>query len=418
MRGVGVLSAAIFLAAGSALAQTNLEKVEEKVLQRGEARESANGQPMAEEAELPPPAPGDAAIPAPSYLGVVAEDLAGGKGAKVAGVNEGSPADTAELKVGDVITAVNEAAVATVDDLEAALKGVPAGTKVKLTILRDGKETTREVTLGRRPSGRLNIGGPLGPAADARRGERVPSSSEEPAPAAAPAGPQGASLGITVAPLTDQWRSIYGITTRSGAVISAVRAGSPAARAGLPVGGVVVAVDGQRIDSSDQLVEVIRAAKPGDEVEITYYSGNKLTRKSVRLAPAAGASLIGPGYSRAADRPLPSRAEQAMESMTRPGGGADAASRASSTGLGRVMSLSMIDQLEALRERVKALEEKVAELEARLSKGSPAGEPGAAGTERPPPGAEPAPAAAPSGERPPILPPSPRDSAREKSSET
>ena len=48
----------------------------------------------------------------------------------------------------------------------------------------------------------------------------------------------------------------------------------------------VVAMDGQMISNSDDLVQAIRAAKPGSDTELSYYVGDKLARKSVKLAPA------------------------------------------------------------------------------------------------------------------------------------
>jgi hypothetical protein len=57
----------------------------------------------------------------------------------------------------------------------------------------------------------------------------------------------------------------------------------------LPVGGVIVQVDGRSINSDDDLIAAIRAARPGQEIELTYYDGDRLGRKSVRLAEA-GAS--------------------------------------------------------------------------------------------------------------------------------
>ena len=53
-----------------------------------------------------------------------------------------------------------------------------------------------------------------------------------------------------------------------GAFVQDVTSGTPAARAGIEAGDVVVAVDGKRITSAASLGGVIRQHKPGDEVEI------------------------------------------------------------------------------------------------------------------------------------------------------
>src|SRR4029453_14580303 len=59
--------------------------------------------------------------------------------------------------------------------------------------------------------------------------------------------------------------------------------------------------DGRTVDSADDLVSAIRAARPGQEVELTYYEGDRLNRKSVRLAaptatpPGSPSGIAGPG---------------------------------------------------------------------------------------------------------------------------
>jgi S1-C subfamily serine protease len=53
-----------------------------------------------------------------------------------------------------------------------------------------------------------------------------------------------------------------------GAYVQAVTEGTPAARAGIQAGDVVVAVDGKKIASAAALGGAIRQHKPGDEVEI------------------------------------------------------------------------------------------------------------------------------------------------------
>jgi putative serine protease PepD len=66
----------------------------------------------------------------------------------------------------------------------------------------------------------------------------------------------------------------------TGARIGTVRAGSPAAKAKLEVGDVIVAVDGQPIADADQLTAVISAHQPGDTVTLTVqHAGSTETVK-------------------------------------------------------------------------------------------------------------------------------------------
>jgi putative serine protease PepD len=87
-----------------------------------------------------------------SYLGVKIGDASGGPGASVGTVIAGSPAAKAGMKAGDVITAVDGRAVADADALTAAIGTRSPGSKLTLTLRRNGATRTVTVTLGVRPS--------------------------------------------------------------------------------------------------------------------------------------------------------------------------------------------------------------------------------------------------------------------------
>jgi putative serine protease PepD len=67
-------------------------------------------------------------------------------------VSAGTPAEKAGLKAGDVITALDGKPVTKADDLTAAITAHAPNDKVTLTITRNGKTQTIDVTLGARPS--------------------------------------------------------------------------------------------------------------------------------------------------------------------------------------------------------------------------------------------------------------------------
>ncbi|TLM75920.1 S1C family serine protease [Pseudarthrobacter sp. NamB4] len=69
-------------------------------------------------------------------------------GADVATVEPESAAAKAGIRVGDVITRFNDLTVAEPEQLTAAVREQPAGSKVKITVLRNGQEQTLDVTLG------------------------------------------------------------------------------------------------------------------------------------------------------------------------------------------------------------------------------------------------------------------------------
>jgi serine protease Do len=73
-------------------------------------------------------------------------------GVFVYSVEEGSAADEAGLKMGDVITKVDDTAISTVDDLNAAKKKYSAGDESTLTVYRDGETITVDITWGAMPA--------------------------------------------------------------------------------------------------------------------------------------------------------------------------------------------------------------------------------------------------------------------------
>jgi putative serine protease PepD len=87
-----------------------------------------------------------------AYLGVQIGDSPSGTGAEVSTVKADTPASKAGLKAGDVITAIDGDPVESADDLTAKINAHKPSQKVTLTVKRDGKSLSVDVTLGVRPS--------------------------------------------------------------------------------------------------------------------------------------------------------------------------------------------------------------------------------------------------------------------------
>jgi S1-C subfamily serine protease len=87
----------------------------------------------------------DASIIAENYPNLgLGDDV---KGAFITAVNGDSPADNAGLKMKDIITSVDGKTVNTSSDLIKTLLNYSAGDTVEVVYVRDGNETTAEVTL-------------------------------------------------------------------------------------------------------------------------------------------------------------------------------------------------------------------------------------------------------------------------------
>ncbi len=105
-------------------------------------------------------------------------------------------------------------------------------------------------------------------------------------------------LGIEVMELDSRRARIVGLSTTEGLIVTAVYKDSPAAKAGilppLREGGVVkffiiTIADGKKITRADELLDVVRNKKPGDNLELTvvYIEGGTEERSKmiVRLQP-------------------------------------------------------------------------------------------------------------------------------------
>ena len=73
------------------------------------------------------------------------------EGVFVYSVEDGGAGDKAGLKLGDVITKLNDTQITSMEDLSAAKKGFKAVDTVTLTVLRDGKEITTQLTFDAQP---------------------------------------------------------------------------------------------------------------------------------------------------------------------------------------------------------------------------------------------------------------------------
>jgi S1-C subfamily serine protease len=79
-------------------------------------------------------------------FGVYLDDVEYGPGVRVTHVVEGSVAESAGMREGDVITSFNNRDVNSSEDLIKAVKSAPAHEKVKVTYLRAGKKMKEKVT--------------------------------------------------------------------------------------------------------------------------------------------------------------------------------------------------------------------------------------------------------------------------------
>ncbi|MBC7229877.1 MAG: trypsin-like peptidase domain-containing protein [Actinobacteria bacterium] len=82
-------------------------------------------------------------------------------------------------------------------------------------------------------------------------------------------------LGFNGSTLDPETARSYDLPVEKGAIVRRVISGTPAEKAGLQAGDIIVAIDGSPVDSMDQVMLEIRRRKVGDSVAITYYRGKE-----------------------------------------------------------------------------------------------------------------------------------------------
>lgn len=95
-------------------------------------------------------------------------------------------------------------------------------------------------------------------------------------------------LGITYQPISPQIAAYYNLPVQEGLLILSVVSGSPAARAGLRRGDIVVSMDGTTITASRPLANIMLKYKPGDKVTLTILRDNRQLQVQVTLGEAQG----------------------------------------------------------------------------------------------------------------------------------
>jgi serine protease Do len=103
------------------------------------------------------------------------------------------------------------------------------------------------------------------------------------------------SIGVRIGDVEDlppQARAQLGKLPEAGAVVAAVAADGPAAKAGLAPGDVIVAVDGKKVDAAVDVIELVGAHRIGDKVSLDYVRKGEKRSATLTLAelPLPGAS--------------------------------------------------------------------------------------------------------------------------------
>jgi serine protease DegQ len=97
-----------------------------------------------------------------------------------------------------------------------------------------------------------------------------------------------AYLGIQPAPVTEELSSSFHLDVDSGVLVRTVPANTPADRAGIEQGDVIVALEGEPIQTVEDLFAALRDYKPGDSVTATLVRDEKRRDVDVELGRLPG----------------------------------------------------------------------------------------------------------------------------------
>jgi serine protease Do len=213
----------------------------------------------------------------PGYLGVDLREISANRasqlqlkdnhGAEIVLVDQDAPAGKSGLKVHDVVLALDGQPVKSSDQLRKRLHAMPPGQMISLLISRDGNPLTISVKLCDQAV--------LKQEAWKEHVPEPPQVSESfiktPSYGSSFLGnviPRSLNVGAEVSPVRPQLADYFGVTSGTGLLVENVDPQSPASRAGLKAGDVIIRVEAQRMTSRNDWLKAIRNHH-GEPVQIT-----------------------------------------------------------------------------------------------------------------------------------------------------
>jgi C-terminal processing protease CtpA/Prc len=164
-----------------------------------------------------------------------------------------SPAKASGLEIDDIIVAVDGEEITDYDDLVDLLDDRKEGDKVTISLFRDGEKMDVTVELAKRPRRSYTWNNRSNYRVDMRDSNRS----------------KHAYIGVQLTDLSSQLGEFFGVDKGCGALIREVEEDSPAEKAGLVAGDVIIAIDSDKIRDAGDVVEYISDIDPGENVSVT-----------------------------------------------------------------------------------------------------------------------------------------------------
>ena len=229
----------------------------------------------------------------PSFLGVELSEvgretvsrlkLREERGALIEGVTSGSSAAQAGLQKDDVIVKWDGEPIESAREMSRLIRETPVGRAVRLTLMRDGREIEVNVTLGERTrvASRVRIARPAIASLRVRPDVQVRRVQDR------------RHLGVELQSMTPQLAEYFGLSKRSGALVIFVFADSPAAKAGLKAGDVILSAGGDAVENPMDVRRVL-TDKPEGVVEFRIMRDKQEQTLRVQLEKGTSSWLLAP----------------------------------------------------------------------------------------------------------------------------
>jgi serine protease Do len=186
-------------------------------------------------------------------------------GAIVSQVTPNSPASKGGVHRGDVITSMNGQKIVNGSALQVAVSQISPGSSISLGVLRDGKPTTLNITVGRFQK-------------NTDMADNDDNGSQK-----------RGKLGLGVSDLTSDVRQqINAPDQLNGAVVQSVRPGSPAEDAGLQPGDVILEVNRHPVASASQFVDQVHQNPDGKDILLLVWSKGNSSYRTIHPAEQNG----------------------------------------------------------------------------------------------------------------------------------
>ena len=206
------------------------------------------------------------------------KDLKSTDGAYVADVVKESPADSAGIKEGDVITEFNGRTIYDASDLSKAVSRTKPGTKATVVLMRKGEKKNLAVVIQKQPR---------------RRGL---ASLFGWAPRVAVFHSAGRALGLDLMELNEQLAEYFGAPKDQGVLVQEVEEGSSGEKAGVKAGDVLMRIGTRSIDDIDDVNRALGKYDDEEKVEIEVLRKGSKKIITVEIEEEDGPwGMIAPG---------------------------------------------------------------------------------------------------------------------------